>query len=452
MAQHALLSPSGADGWMTCTGKVAMEFGKAEKPSAYADEGTAAHFLGGESLIHDTHPATYVGRRIVVGSSEQGGFDGAVWEADVSGQPADWKTRQTFEVDLDMVAAVNTYVQGVKRMAGSAEIQVEVRLPLTDVTGEPDAFGTSDAIVLVPYDDDTGFGVELQVHDLKYGQGVGVSADHNRQMRIYGTAWRRASPDVQVDRVRYVIHQPRKFNEPDVWVEAIEDAEKFAAEVKVQATAALLAFEHRNNWLGKDDSYLHASEDACRWCKAAAECPKLKGAVEATVGHDLAEFADLSLATVENIPVGCSDDELGLKLASCDLLEKFIAAVRAEVESRLLACANAEDRCNALGYKLVAGKRGARAWTSEEKAEEMLKSMRLKQEEMYSFKVISPTQAEKIFGEKGSAPSVKRWNKLQELIVQKDGAPHVAPLTDKRPALVIDQTAGMEDETGADLA
>lgn len=69
MGQHALLSPSGADGWMNCAGKLAMEFGKPDKPSDYADEGTAAHLLGAESLIYDTHPSTWVGRKILVGKS-----------------------------------------------------------------------------------------------------------------------------------------------------------------------------------------------------------------------------------------------------------------------------------------------------------------------------------------------------------------------------------------------
>ena len=435
---------------MTCIGKPAMEFGKPDKPSAYADEGTAAHFLGSESLTFDTHPSTWIGRKILVGTSFVAEFDGAVW-ADREDAPADWRTRGTYEVDLEMIASVNTYVQGVKRMAPGVKLEVETRIPIESITGEKDAAGTADCIALVPFDDETGFGVELQVHDLKYGKGNPVSAQQNSQLRIYGGAWRISNPSTPVDRVRCVIHQPRKFNDPDQWVESAEENDAFIADARNKATAATLALTHRVNWIGKDDTYLSPSDEACQYCRAKAECPALDAKVENAVGTDLEHFADLTQVEIESSVDSCPDERLGLKLACCDLLEKWIAAVRGEVESRLFAAGNSEAAREALGYKLVGGKKGARIWLDAAKAEDMLKSMRLKQEEMYDFKVISPTSAEKIFGEKGSAPSVKRWNKLQELITQKDGSPHVAPLLDKRPALVIDKAAGFDDETGGDL-
>ena len=87
------------------------------------------------------------------------------------------------------------------------------------------------------------------------------------------------------------------------------------------------------------------------------------------------------------------------------------------------------------GYKLVAGKRGARQWTDEAQAEQLLKTFRLKQEEMYDFKLISPTSAEKLA--KAGVIGPRQAPKLQALIVQKDGKPHVAPLSDKREALSV---------------
>jgi hypothetical protein len=85
------------------------------------------------------------------------------------------------------------------------------------------------------------------------------------------------------------------------------------------------------------------------------------------------------------------------------------------------------------GVKLVQGRRGARQWLSTEEAEALLKSMRLKQEQMYNFKLISPTQADKLLAKE----SPRRWKKVEALITQRDGSPSVAPESDKRPALVI---------------
>jgi hypothetical protein len=84
------------------------------------------------------------------------------------------------------------------------------------------------------------------------------------------------------------------------------------------------------------------------------------------------------------------------------------------------------------GYKLVQGRRGSRAWADETEAEKLFKAMRLKKEQMYDFKVISPTSAEKLL-----KPTPKRWNRVLPLITQSDGKPSVAPLSDKRPALEL---------------
>jgi hypothetical protein len=126
-----------------------------------------------------------------------------------------------------------------------------------------------------------------------------------------------------------------------------------------------------------------------------------------------------------------SDVALSIKMAAVDLIEDWCKAVRAETERRLLAGESVP------GWKLVQGKRGARAWSSPTDAEATLKSMRLKQDEMYEFKLISPTSAEKLLAK----DSPRRWSKLLDLIIQPEGKPHVAPESDKRPALVVTPTA-----------
>jgi hypothetical protein len=413
---HALLSPSAAEKWMGCPGSLFMEKGEPDSSSTHADEGTAAHFLASECLAKNEHPATHLKKRIEIMP------EGGRWQGDLIQGP--W-----FEVDDEMVAHVNTYVQAVRKYAEGGALFIEQRLPITPWTGEPDAAGTSDAVIL------TADG-ELIVVDLKYGMGELVSPERNKQLMIYAlAALEEFSLVGDINRVRLVIHQPRVHHAAQEWPVSLEDLRAFGDEVRAAAKAALACYNEGHEILAPSDS-------ACRWCKAKHKCPALDKLVAKTIASD---FEDLTEGVVQLQPVG-DGTTLAQKMAACDLIEKWIKAVRGKVEAELFA-GNAVP-----GYKLVMGKKGARQWSDLEAAEQTLKSMRLKVEEMYDMKVISPTSAEKIFGEKGTAPSVKRWNKLQGLITQADGKPSVAPESDKRAAYVVDAVGAFEDETGSDMA
>ena len=124
--------------------------------------------------------------------------------------------------------------------------------------------------------------------------------------------------------------------------------------------------------------------------------------------------------------VDASDERLATLMDAADSLEGFVKAVRAETERRLLAGKFTDPR-----YKLVEGRQGARSWNDEGEAEATLKAMRLKVDQMYDFKLISPTTAEKLLSETNK----RKWAKLQPLIGRSDGKPSVAPASDKRPAL-----------------
>ena len=72
-------------------------------------------------------------------------------------------------------------------------------------------------------------------------------------------------------------------------------------------------------------------------------------------------------------------------------------------------------------------------------AEAVLKSMRLKTEELYDLSLISPTTAEK--RAKAGIIGPRQWPKIQPLIVQPEGKPSVAPVSDPRPAISIAASA-----------
>lgn len=424
---------------MACPGSVAMEDGLPDSPNDNSDSGTATHFLAEQCLTTDTHPATFIGKTIQVGLLLPTGWDGATW--DVIGPNPDWQIRYETVIDDERVIRANAYVQAVKHHAeGAVYVAFEQRVDIAAITGEEGASGTADTVIVTADN-------ELQVHDLKDGHGA-VAAEGNKQLMIYALGLiDELSAFCDIDKVRLFIHQPRLSHSALEWSVSLADLEAFRGTVMQAAGLCKIAMDFKSNWMGKDMSYLTPGDKQCQWCKAKADCPALAKFVTDAVG---AEFEDITEDTAafkdaDQHP-GTSAEILGAKMAACNLIEDWIKAVRGKVESELFA-GNVVP-----GYKLVQGKRGSRAWKDAEEAEATLKTMRLKVEEMYDMKVISPTSVEKIFGEKGSAPSVKRWNKLQALITQKDGSPSVAPESDKRPALVIDASADFEDTTGEDLS
>jgi len=138
------------------------------------------------------------------------------------------------------------------------------------------------------------------------------------------------------------------------------------------------------------------------------------------------------------VPETADQDDLARVMANANLIEGWIKAVRAEVERRLLAGEPVK------GYKLVQGKRGNRMWANPEDAEAALKAMRIKHDQMYDYKLASPTSIEKLAKAEEIGP--RQWVKIQALITQSEGQPSVAPESDKRPALVTSAAASDFDD------
>lgn len=395
MANHARLSPSSAERWMTCPGSVALCDAIQDVGSEYADEGTAAHFLAAACLSSGLHPSEFLGQSIVVDKAGGTGFDAE------NGQ---------YEVDVDMAGHVNHYVQAVRAHAKDCQLlAVEVAVPIGVFTGEEGAAGTADAITVTA-------GGELQVHDLKYGQGVKVSAERNKQLLLYALGANNLyNMAYEYDRVRVFIHQPRVSPTASEWSCSLEDLAVFAEEV-ARASAEVFA--------GSD--LLEPSEDACRWCRAKTQCPALTAVVQEMTSLD---FDDLA----KPLAVEIGGPTLGNQMRAVPLVEQWCKAVRAEVERELFA-GNPVD-----GFKVVQGRRGDRAWADKDEAEKLLKDVfRLKVEEMYDLKLISPTSAEKLA--KAGTIGPRQWKKVEALVTRADGKPSVAPESDPRPALVLQAT------------
>lgn len=436
MAKHAELSPSSAERWMGCPGSVPMSRGIKDEGSGYADEGTCAHFLAAFCLTNKRDPIKYVNTPITILKDRETGETTEAFAAN-AGESETREEVYRLTPDLEFVQYVQDYVDYVRSVAQATNglIHVEQRMSLEHLTGESGAEGTSDTVIVT---DD-----ELIIVDLKFGRGVTVSATHNPQLLMYASAANARFGLVHdFNSVRMVIHQPR-LNHVSEDVYTLADLANFEAEVRQAVKRVAHVNEMEINGEDYTQVMLSPSEDACRWCKAKANCPALANFVREQIEAD---FEDLSGVVDDdhyaNLAVEAySPEELSLKAKAIELIELWCKAVRGKVESLLLSGKVVPD------FKLVQGKRGHRKWRSAEEAEAVMKSMRLKVDEMFDLKLISPTSAEKLLKE-----SPKRWARIEPLIVQTEGAPSVAPASDKRPALVITHVADeMEDLTGSDL-
>ena len=295
------------------------------------------------------------------------------------------------------------HVRDIVRATGG-ELRVEQRLPIGWMTGEEGAHGTADAVIVTPD--------ELIIVDAKFGFKE-VDADDNPQLMIYAAAaWDELKVAYDFQRVRIAISQPRLLAKPEFSF-SMEDLHNFVAEVAFAAELTRY-----------DPDTLVPSEKGCQWCRAKAICPALRISV----------MDDFYMV----VPETADQDDLARVMANANLIEGWVKAVRAEVERRLLAGEPVT------GYKLVQGKRGNRMWANPDDAEAALKAMRIKHDQMYDYKLASPTTIEKLAKAEEIGP--RQWAKIQALITQSEGQPSVAPESDKRPALVTSAAASDFDD------
>ncbi len=423
---------------MTCIGSTALSRGRPDKPNDSADEGTAFHFLASECLTKNEDAHSFLGRDICVYSDNTVGFRPA--------NKSSIKPRFVAPVTGGDYNHIQSYLNYVRTAAHLSELFVEVEVPIDHLTDEDRAKGTADAIII------NSAQKELHVIDLKYGQGVEVSAENNYQMMMYalGALKKFEEQTAGVTNIRMTIFQPRSGDgKPKEWSCSRADLEKFGERVKRAATDVWAALELYDEMIagGVDpasemfqqwvDSYLITSEKGCQWCRAKAICPKLGSEV---ANITFAEFGNVEQDTlpVEIVEIAGKhpNQDLANKMLKVPLIEGWLKAVRAEVESELVKGNEVPH------FKLVMGRKGDRKWSSEEAAVQLLKKFRFKNDDIYKMTLLTPT---KII-EEVIPKDKKEWvQKVQELIVQEDGKPSVAHESDKRDAISLKPTTdGME--------
>lgn len=371
---HARLGASGAHRWMACTPSVKLEEQFPDKGSAYAAEGTLAHTMAETIIRYNNNEIT---KRAF--STRMN------------------KIRKEELYGKDMEEYISDYAQNVweifneaKASCPDAQLLPEQRLDFSEYV--PDGFGTGDIVIIA---DDM-----VQVIDLKYGKGVGISAKENPQLRLYGLgAYLEHSMLYDIRRVKMTIIQPRLENistEELSGEELLEWAEK---EVRPKAELAM-----------KGEGEYQTGEH-CRFCKAKAVC-------RARSEYNL----ELSKLEFRN-PDTLEEWEIGEILQRAEELNSYVSDVRDYVFDQALNHGKKYE-----GWKLVEG-RSNRKYLDEGKVRETLIEAGYPDEDITETKVLGITAMEKAIGKKVFGEV------LGDLVIKPEGKPVLVSETDKRPEI-----------------
>ncbi len=373
MTAHAKLSASGAHRWMTCSGSVEMEEDFPDTSSTFAEHGTAAHELAERCLKEDVTADFYRSKD----------FNG-------------------FAVDAEMVEAIQLYLDYVRNHSG--EKWVEQRVDFSPWV--PGGFGTCDCLVIE--------GKTASVIDLKYGKGVKVDACNNSQAMLYALGALNEYEFLfdEIEIFKLAIVQPRLDHISEHTISK-KELLAFGEYAKERAEAALA-----------ESAPFTPGDKQCRFCKAKASCRAL---AEHSLKIAAEGFEAVEIPLTLKDPKKLTSEEVAALLPQLNLIVGWAKAIEA------YALATLEHGQEIPGYKVVEG-RSIRKWADESAAENALRRSKLKIAEIFTKKLISPTQTEKLLG--------KNHPILREFSVKPEGKPAIAVETDKRPTLVIDVAEG----------
>lgn len=438
---HARLGPSSASRWTDCTASAGAQDGYPNTTSEASRAGTTGHQIGAECLEHGHDPNSYVGRYLCFLSDRR-----EVWREQLADDDALLVTheeRVTFEL-AEAVAKYVNYVNTIHATLGG-EMIVEQPVPIDHITGEQGATGMSDCIIvsgetLVTVDAKFGRGkvyaydvIEPETYDLVTGEIVPPKLRMNLQLAMYLLgAYEKYALLSDFTQVKAVIVQPM-LNHVSEYECSIEELMELKAWLSERAEATRTNPEFKPN--GKN----------CHFCRAKYDChARNRDALETA----LEGFEDVATARPKPITL----PKLGDLYSKIDMIRSWCDDVEKRVMDELLA-GKKVIRGDGIKYKLVEGRRGAKEWDDPAAIEKMMLEMKLKPDVIYTRKLVTPSQAEKLAETrkgKNQSPADEpkkpigkvKWNRLTAHIHQPPGKPVVAPQTDPRPVYVKPDTSG----------
>lgn len=395
--RHAILGPSSAYRWLTCTPSARFEEQLTDEESPYAAEGTLAHDLA--ALILSSRAGIFQGNQAkfnqmltdlqnqVVAFYDGLGNDNGLAE---------------FHEMLDYAEAWAAYVCSHVTGVQEAEILIEREYDLSQFI--PVGFGTSDATARTRK--------VLYVDDYKYGAGVIVSAIENEQLKIYGLGAYLDAVEAgftEIETLVLSIFQPRAGSGAPVAFE-ISVADLLVWAETIVRPAALLAIAGAGDFVpGKH----------CQFCKARTSCKAYYDRFA-----EIKKISDRRQMTAR---------ELSIVLAYGPMVKTWVGKVEEEAIKKLQAGNKIP------GYKLVNG-RNSRKFKNEDDVVETLLAENFETEQIFKSELRALTDLEKQVGP-------KRFAELfASQIINTPGKPQVADEEDPRPAIGASGADDYDDE------
>lgn len=390
---HALLSPSGAKKWLTCSASLACEKDIPNTSGKAAVTGTACH------TIAEVHLNAYIRGTALPLEREVGAYVLDEGKGQIKALISPMKGAVL--ITADMIEQVRKYADYCKPIIDVATYaKLEMRVNLTEVLHPGyegvETFGTADLVAvqeLANTDEHM-----LVIGDLKTGRHR-VEAKENKQLMLYALGvYRRLKRRYNITVVRLVIFQPYAGGASE-WDISVEGLELFAKFAQKRALLALDAYFRGKKNLKASD--FRPSVDGCQWCRFSEQCAARTKTVNAVLAEELEDDFALEL----------TPEELVAEYEKLPLLRQHID----KVEKAMAAALHSGKKVP--GYKLVEGKMGNRAWKDAEKVTELYGDKLTKEV------LMTPTEAVKVVPEE----------ELKDFITRKPGAPCITTADDKRP-------------------
>lgn len=349
MAEHSFLSASSAHRWLKCTPSRYLEEQEGlEECSIFAEEGTAAHTLAELKLSYafgKMSDEEYATRFKVFVNENSDYYD------------------KVFEEHIDNYV---NFVKHITRELHDVKTYFEVRVDFANIV--QDGFGTADCILIS--------GNTAHVIDLKFGQGVPVTASSNPQLMLYGIGVINMFPNVE--QLYMTIYQPRLDNVDTVCLSKEELMTWGNDYVKPRAEKAF-----------KGEGILEPSESACKFCALRGKCK-----ARADMQLDIAKKEFSIEDTKSNMVQALSPEQISNILEIAPMFIDWFKDVQA------FALGQLAQGVKIPGYKLVEG-RSNRVITNPSKVKEILLGVGLKESDiMKPQEMQGITKLEELVGKK----------------------------------------------------
>lgn len=443
---HARKPPSSAHRWggrEACTASVVSQdavvvTGDAGSPASRM--GTTGHQMCAEMLLDQSiDPQSYLGKTMVFWVHPESSDSGEDWSEHFGPGRSDPNLEfiASHTVDQDLIDLCMMHVDYVRERLAltGGTLYVEQSVPIDHITGETDATGSCDVAIV--------YGNTIEVIDLKLGRMPVVAYDvvtpahtdiitgtlvpevvePNDQLAMYasGMMWLLGK---SFENVIITVSQP-PLKSISQWSGSIDQLDKVVIRLEQRAKEC------------DTNPVFRPSASNCHFCRASGSCPAQTEMVVSTALEGFDDITSTKSAAVD-------ERKLGDLFAMLPLVNDWSSAVMDRVR-KALTDGKPVVRSDGLSYKLVAGKKGARKWVDEVKAEVTLHEITGGNRSLiYEQSLISPTTAEKLAtpkkvkkGEQPLPPAIApgNWAKLQELMIQGEGQPTIVLETDPRPSL-----------------